>query len=229
MNLAKIEAIRRSAIDEVLKLQASYVISVSESNARQMAIRRAFDMYAFPWMTESVEKYYDSKYPIKNYLPGIVYYGLQYVQYGKGYKNANRQYDKAKLLSGRFFAPSGRGYYLRNHAVTLNGMYAGNDCSSFISMSQFGTNSGVRSYADTKGIAIATYYKTISDWDTLRPGDIIVNRGTHVALVLYYADFMRTQLMLLHQGGLPNTINIIINSEYTKENGYIARRQSTFR
>jgi uncharacterized protein YjdB len=226
-NLAKIEALRRSAINEILRLQARSVITASESSARQSIINRAFEMYAFPWMTEVVVRYYSSANPQKNFQPNVVYYGLPYIQHGANQQYNNRQYDKNKALSGRYFTSSGKGYFLMSQSIKLNNYYVGNDCSSYVSMSQFGANTNT-SFLNTTAIAISSNYKTITDWSDLRPGDLLVKAGVHTVLVLYYTNSTQTQLMLIHQGGSYNTIHPIFNTSYTRLNGYVARRQICF-
>lgn len=228
-NLAKIEAVRRSAVNEVLKLQMASQITSSESSQRQAIINRAFDMQAFPWMTEKVQEYYNSAYAYKRYMPGTVYYGLPYIQHGTNKVYSNRQYDKTKAVSNGYFVSSGKGYYLMNHSKRLNGTYVGNDCSAFVSMSQFGTGAGSQSYANTTKIYSASYYKTVKDWKALRPGDLLVKSGTHTVLFLYYTNDAKTSMMCIHQGGSYSTIHCIINKSYTPENGYIARRQTSFK
>ena len=47
----KIEAIRKSAVNQVLSLAMRGQITGTESAARQNVINRAFEMQAFPWMT----------------------------------------------------------------------------------------------------------------------------------------------------------------------------------
>jgi hypothetical protein len=226
-NLAKIEALRRSAINEVFRLQAQSTITALESSTRQAVINRAFEMYAFPWMTEIVVRYYSSANAHKNFQPNTVYFGLPYIQHGSNQQYTNRQYDKSKALSGRYFTSSGKGYYLMSQSVKLNNYYVGNDCSSYVSMSQFGVNTG-SSFLNTTAIAASSNYKTITDWSTLRPGDLLVKAGVHTVLVLYYTNPAKTQLMLIHQGGAYNTIHPIFNTSYTRANGYVARRQINF-
>ena len=227
-NLARIEALRRSAINEILRLQAQSVITAAESTARQAIINRAFEMYAFPWMTEVLVRYYSSANSHKNFQPNTVYYGLPYIQHGSNQQYNNRQYDKERALSGRYFTSSGKGYFLMSQTVKLNNFYVGNDCSSYVSMSQFGTGT-VASFLNTTAITISSRYKTITNWNELRPGDLLVKSGVHTVLVLYYTNAAQTQLMLIHQGGAHNTIHPIFNTSYTRANGYIARRQIDFR
>ena len=227
-NLAKIEAIRRSAINEIIRLQLSSAISAEESTARQAIINRAFDMYAFPWMTEKLEKYYDPSIKDKDYYPGVVYYGLQYIQHGDKNAGSNRQYDKNKAVNEGFFKSTGMGYYLRDTEKVHNGKYVGNDCSAFVGICQFGMNGGFKAFSSSAIMARASYFKTIGNWGDLRPGDILVKSGKHTAMFLYHVDSAKSHMMIIHQGGLSNTVECLINISYFKSTGYIARRQVGF-
>jgi len=226
-NLAKIEAIRRSAINEILRLQALSEISAEESNDRQAIINRAFGMYAFPWMTEKLERYFDPHVRGKDYRPGPVYYGLQYIQHGNNNAAANRQYDVNKAVSEGYFVSTGKGYYLRDTDKKLNGKYVGTDCSGFVGICQFGMNGGSRTFSSSEIMAHASYFKTVGDWADLRPGDILVKSGKHSAMFLYHIniDTPQKHMVIIHQGGLSNTVECIINISYFKSTGYIARRQ----
>ncbi len=227
-NLAKIEAIRKSAVNQVLSLAMQGKISGTESAARQLVINRAFEMQAFPWMTKKVQEYWSKAYSYKRYLPDNVYYGLPYIQTGPSNGYLNRRYNVEKALDEKRYTSTGRGYYLLNQDKLLDGMYCGNDCSAFVSMSQFGT-SHAASYLNTTAIAKSTYYRTLSDYDKLRPGDILVKSGDHTILFLYYVDAFKTKMMIIEQGGDGSTVICsIYNTSWFTSRGYVPRRQVSF-
>ncbi len=227
-NLAKIEAIRKSAVNQVLSLAMQGQISATESAARQAVIDRAFEMQAFPWMTKKVQEYWSKAYAYKRYLPDTVYYGLPYIQTGPSNGYVNRRYDAAKALSEKRYTSTGKGYYLLNQDKLLDGMYCGNDCSSFVSMSQFGTNHSA-SYLNTTGIAKSTFYRTLSGYDELRPGDILVKSGDHTVVFLYYIDAFKTKMMIIEQGGNGSTVICsVFDTTWFSSRGYVPRRQISF-
>ena len=227
-NLAKIEAIRKSAVNQVLSLAVRGEISGTESAARQQIISRAFEMQAFPWMTEKVQEYWSKQYSYKRYLPDTVYYGLPYIQTGPSNGYVNRRYNVEKALSEKRYTATGKGYYLLNQNNLLDGMYCGNDCSAFVSISQFGLNHSA-SFLNTTAIAKSTQYRTLSDYDKLRPGDILVKSGDHTVLFLYYVDAFKTRMMIIEQGGNGNTIICsIYDTNWFTSRGYVPRRQVSF-
>ncbi|MBQ2956414.1 MAG: Ig-like domain-containing protein [Clostridia bacterium] len=227
-NLAKIEAIRKSAVNQVLSLAVSGKISGTESAARQLVIDRAFEMQAFPWMTKKVQEYWSKAYAYKRYLPDTVYYGLPYIQTGPSNGYVNRRYNVEKALSENRYTATGKGYYLLNQDKLLDGMYCGNDCSAFVSMSQFGTKHSA-SYLNTTGIAKSTYYRTISDYASLRPGDILVKSGDHTIIFLYYVDAFKNKMMIIEQGGNGSTVICsIYDTAWFSSRGYVPRRQVSF-
>jgi hypothetical protein len=227
-NLAKIEAIRKSAANQVLALNMKGQISSSESAARQAVINRAFEMQAFPWMTKEVQEYWNKAYSYKRYVPDTVYYGMPYIQTGPSAGYLNRRYDVQKALSEKRYTASGKGYYLLNQDKLLDTMYVGNDCSSFVSMSQFGT-SHTASYLNTTAIAKSTHYRTLSDYKELRPGDILVKSGDHTVLFLYYVDAFKTKMMIIEQGGNGSTIICsVFDAAWFTSRGYVPRRQVSF-
>ena len=63
----------------------------------------------------------------------------------------------------------------------------------------------------------------------VRPGDLFVKGGTHTVLFLYYTDASKSTMMLIHQGGEYSTSHCLINRNYDREHGYVARRQITFK
>jgi len=228
-NLAKIEAIRKSAINQVLSLAMRGQISGTESAARQAVINRAFEMQAFPWMTKKVQEYWNKAYAYKRYLPDTVYYGMPYIQTGPSYGYVNRRYNVEKALSEGRYTSTGKGYYLLNQSKLLDKMYVGNDCSAFVSMSQFGLNHSA-SFLNTTAMAKSTYYRTISSYSDLRPGDLLVKSGDHTVLFLYYVDAFKTRMMIIEQGGNGSTVICsVFDTSWFESRGYVPRRQTSFR
>lgn len=221
-NLAKIEAIRRSARSQVDSEVLQGNISASEANTRKTIIDRAFEMQEFPWMVEKKQDYWNLSLNHKAFLPGKVYYGLPYIQHGNNYNYANRQYNVAKAVAEKRYTNTGKGYYMMNQDRYLNGKYVGNDCSSFVSQAQFKGN-----YNNTTAIAKSSLYKNISRTD-MRPGDLLVRSGNHTVLFLYYTNAAKTQMMIIEQGGNGNTVICSVMS-VAKYSNYTPRRQKTFR
>jgi hypothetical protein len=227
-NLAKIEAIRKSAVNQVLSLAAKGEISAAESVSRQAIISRAFEMQAFPWMTKKVQEYWSKAYAYKRYLPDNVYYGLPYIQTGPSQGYVNRRYNAAKAVSENRYTATGKGYYLLNQDKLIDGMYCGNDCSSFASIAQFGLNHSA-SFLNTTAMAKSNFYKSFTDYKDLRPGDILVKSGDHVIVFLYYVDMPKTKMMIIEQGGDGSTVICsIYNATWFSYKGYVPRRQIGF-
>ncbi len=227
-NMAKIEALRKSALRQINTERATGKIPAGEASVRQEIINRAFAMQAFPWMTLNTQEYWTKAYAYKRYLPGYVYYGLPYIQTSSRGSYLNRRYDVNKALSEQRYLATGHGYYMLNQKNLLEGMYCGNDCSAFVSMSQWGT-AHAASYLNTTAMASSTYYQTVSSLSQLKPGDLLVKSSSHTVLFLYYTNTAKTKMMIIEQGGNGNTI---ICSEFDishfLSNGYIARRRATF-
>ena len=224
-NLAKIEAIQRSARNQVDNELRKGNISSSEASARKKIIDRAFEMQAFPWMTKEKQDYWNLRLNHKAYVPGKVYYGLPYIQCGRNGNYNNRRYNAAKAVSEGRYVKNGS-YYLLNQDKLLNGCYVGNDCSSFVSQSQMGTNHSA-SYLNTTAIANSSFYKTVSR-NEMRPGDLLVKSGVHTILFLYYTNESKTQMMCIEQGGNGNTVicSVFNVSSY---GSYTPKRQVGFR
>jgi hypothetical protein len=227
-NMAKIEAIRRSAVNQIVLLQKNRKITSSEAALRREIIDRAFEMQAFPWMTLNTQEYWSKAYAYKRYLPGNVYYGLPYIQTSSRGSYLNRRYNVAKAVNeGRYYS-SGRGYYILNQSKLLENMYVGNDCSAFASISMFGTDHPA-SYLNTVAIAASNYYNTMNSYADLRPGDILVKSGNHVIVFLYYTNTAKTEMMIIEQGGDGNTVICsLYNPTWFSSRGYIARRRVGF-
>ena len=228
-NMAKIEAIRRSADSQITLLQKSGKITSAEAALRHDIVNRAFAMQAFPWMTKSTQEYWSKAYAYKRYVPGTVYYGLPYIQTAASGSYQNRRYNVDKALAeGRYYS-SGKGYYWLNQSKLLENMYVGCDCSSFVSMSQFGTNH-TASYLNTTAIYKSTYYNTVNNgYANLRPGDLLVKSGDHTLLFLYYTNTAKTEMMVIEQGGDGSTVICsLYNPNYFSSKGYIVRRRNGF-
>ncbi|MGI6174366.1 MAG: Ig-like domain-containing protein [Christensenellales bacterium] len=231
-NLSKIDAVKRSAINELTYLVAKDKISAAEAQTRQSVITNAFAMYRFPWTTSKRQRYWTTAYGgAKDFLPDKVYYGLPYIQCGTNGNYTNRMYNVVKALNGGYFTKSSSNRYLMT-SKRLNGMYVGNDCSAFVSMSTWGT-SHAASYLATKYMATSRYYNTISGYDNLRPGDALVKGGSHTVMFLYFTDSAKTRMMIIEQGGgtnpggsdMHNTVTCsVVNVSSYKNGGYVIRR-----
>ena len=222
-NLAKIDAIRACAIDQISALREGGVISESDASKRKSMVNNAFKDYAFPWMTPSLQKYWkaaNSEGGVKDFKPGRVYYGMPYIS-GSG---GNRQYNVAKALSERRYTDSGKGYYLLNQDNLLKGLYCGNDCSCFVDAAIWGTGSS-HSADRTAEIAQSSAYRTVKE---LRTGDLICKGYAHVVMFLYYVDAAKTKIMIIENGGSEpgtNTVHcIVMDVDYYISGGYSARR-----
>ncbi len=228
-NMAQIEAVRRSAESQIILLQKSGKIASAEAALRREIVNRAFEMYAFPWMTKSTQEYWSKAYAYKRYLPGTVYYGLPYIQTAASGSYQNRRYNVEKAVSeGRYYS-SGQGYYWLNQSKLLENMYVGCDCSSFVSMSQFGLNH-TASFLNTTALYKSTYYTTVSNgYENLRCGDLLVRSGDHTVLFLYYTNSAQTEMMVIEQGGDGSTVICsLYNPAYFSSRGYIVRRRNGF-
>ena len=228
-NMAKIEAVRRSADSQITILQKSGKITSAEAALRHDVINRAFEMQAFPWMTKSTQEYWSKAYAYKRYVPNTVYYGLPYIQTAASGSYQNRRYNVEKAVAeGRYYS-SGKGYYWLNQSKLLENMYVGCDCSSFVSMSQFGTNH-TASYLNTTAIYKSTYYNTVNNgYANLRTGDLLVKSGDHTLLFLYYTNTAKTEMMVIEQGGDGSTVICsLYNPNYFSSKGYIVRRRNGF-
>ena len=224
--LSQIKNVRASAYQELKSLYARGVITTSDYSKRTAIVDRAFEMYLFPWMTNSLELYWkaaNSENGLKDYKPGTVYFGMPYTQ-------TERKYNVDKALSSGKFVDSKKGYYLMDGSKFDSRMYPGSDCSSFVSMAIWGTNNS-HSYDNTRTIGSTTVYRTLTDTKDLRPGDILNKSGSHVVMFLYYADVEKTQMVIIEQGGGEidtNTISCSIRDIASyMDKGYKIRRLST--
>lgn len=234
-NLAKIDAIEKSAVNALSTEVKTGDLSAAEANARKQIIHRAFDMYRFPWMTPAKQPYWRASSSIgglKDYQPGRVYYGLPYIQCGTSGDFTARRFNVSSAVSGGYYTSTGRGYYLMSQTKKYDGMYAGNDCSSFLSMAQWGLGNA-HSYDYTSVMMTTNAYRTVSWTKEMMPGDILIMNG-HCVMFLYYTNDARTQMMIIEQGGgnstdIHNTVTCsVVNVAAYKSAGYIIRRQASF-
>ena len=225
-NLAKIDAIKASATNELTALRAAGVITENELAVRKAAIHSAFESYGITWSTPERVKYWNSALSATNdFRPDRMYYGMPYIQNGAKQDYTNRRFTLQKAVqSGYMKAVSGtsRVYTMTNKR--LSDYYVGCDCSSFSSMAIWGTTHAA-SYLNTTLIASSNYYKTIPDKKTLRPGDLLNKSGSHVIMFLYYTDSAKSQMMLIEQGGNTVTCNVANLSKYAS---YTAKRPLKF-
>lgn len=225
-NLEMVETVRKSAIWQINQLQSAGRIGNYEAWKRRDMVNNIFQDYAFPWMTPEYQPYWNrnnSEGGLKDFKPGIVYYGMPYIS-GSG---NNRRYNRAKALSESRYTDSGHGYYLLNRGNLLNGKYVGNDCSGLVDQAIWGTNSG-HSSDRTADIAVSSAYKTISDYSQLRPGDLMCKAYAHVFMFLYYTDPDHTEMVYIENGGAElgtNTVHCTTGRVYYfKSAGYKIRR-----
>lgn len=234
-NLAKIDAIEQSVYNALSNETKTGDLSLSEANLRKQIVRRAFAMYRFPWMTPAEQPYWRASSSLggaKDFQPGRMYYGLPYIQCGKSGDFTARRFNEQNAVSGGYYTDTGKGYYLMSQTKKYDGMYAGNDCSSFLSLAQWGLGSG-HSYDYTSVMLSTTAYRTVAWGKEMKPGDILVMNG-HCVMFLYYTNAARTQMMIIEQGGgnssdIHNTVCCsVVNVAAYKSAGYIIRRQATF-
>lgn len=213
-NSKKIQALYQSAIEELEMCVATGKISSGERATRKEILQRGFVMYDMAWSPQSNVRYWSGS---TSYIEGRIYFGLPYTQ-------TNRTFNLEKWLKNVSYKKS-NGYY----QVTMPGTtYPGNDCSSFVSMCNFGMNTG-SSYLNTTDLYSTTQYKTVTDgFNNLLPGDILVKKG-HTAMFLYYVT--SDKIMVLEQGGSsePNTVscNLKTISGIYRPQGYRVRRKAS--
>ncbi len=225
-NLAKIDAIRASAVKQIDAMQAAGIITEADAKKRRTIVNNAFADYAFPWMTPAKQKYWkaaNSEGGVKDFKPDRVYYGLPYIS-GSG---KNRQYNVALALKEGRYTSSGSGYYLLNQKNLLNKRYCGNDCSGFVSQAIWGTNKS-HSGDRTTEIASSGAFKTVKSYGSLRTGDLICRAYAHVVMFLYWANEDKTKMMIIENGGIEagtNTVHcIIMDTAFYQGRAYKVRR-----
>lgn len=223
-NFARIDDILRYATAQLDALEVSGAIRSSEAKSRKTILLNAFRMARFPWMSPKTVVYWSGG---SRYQKNVVYFGLPYTQ-------ANRTYNVSKSLRAGAFKQLGDDAYYT--AYLADKSYPGNDCSSFVSISQWGLGtkySLLRSWE----MKTSSAYKTVatrtrnSGYQNLRPGDFFVRNG-HVAMFLYYADSLHRRIMILQQGGLDslNTVSCTLKplTFYSQDSRYIARRKRAY-
>ena len=227
-NLEMIDDIRKVAIAQINALQTAGRISDYDAWKRRDIVNNIFQDYAFPWMTPEYQPYWkweNSEGGVKDFKPGIVYYGMPYIS-GSG---NNRRYNRAKALSEARYTDSGNGYYMLNRGNLLNGKYVGNDCSGLVDQAIWGTGSS-HSGDRTADIAVISAYRTISDYTAMRPGDLLCKGNAHVIMFLYYTNPEHTKMMFIENGGSEpgtNTVHCLVGRVYYyKWAGYKVRRLS---
>ena len=228
-NLAKIDALRVSAIKQIDALLAAGAITTADATKRKSMVNNAFADYAFPWMTPAYQAYWkaaNSDGGVKDFQPDRLYSGLPSTS-GSG---SNRIYNRTRALSEGRYTNSGSGYFLLNQANLLNKRYCGNDCSGFVSTAIWG-NGKSHSSDRTTEIAKTSAYKTIADFGQLRTGDLICRSGAHVVMFLYWASTDKSKMMIIENGGIEpgtNTVHcIIMDTAYYTSKGYSVRRLAT--
>ncbi len=212
-NHNKITDIYASAIAELEASLASKKISARERANRKEILQRGFLMYDVPWASDTNVRYWS----------GSTYYIADRIYFGMPYTQTRRTFNLEKWLSS-VTAVKRDGYYQISNMP--NTSYAGNDCSSYVSMCQFGYNSA-SSYLNSTAMYSSTNYTTVADgFSKLIPGDILVKNG-HVAMFLYYVNADR--IMVIEQGGgsEPNTTACAIKSisGIYRAQGYRVRRK----
>lgn len=228
-NLARIDRLKQSTLREIQVLQDAGKILSTEAATRKKIIENAFEMYAFPWTVEKKVYYWEkanSENGAKNFLPGIIYYGLPYTS-GINY---NRSYDVKKALEReRYIKAEGEDYYVLNRSSKeyITG-YAGNDCSAFVALAIWGFTSYNGEAVKTGTLYSDNRLRAFSDPNELRPGDILVRHSSHVVMFLYWADENKTQAVFLQQGGSEKAINTVnawvTDIGYYTDNYYRLRR-----
>ncbi len=213
-NSKKIDAIYQSAMEELETCLAKGQISASERALRKEMIQRGFVMYDVAWTPSANVRYWSGS---TSYVEGRIYIGMPYTQY-------SRTYNLEKWLKNVTYQKSSGCYQVSMPSTN----YPGNDCSSFVSICQFGMNTAY-SYLNTTAMYSSTQYKTVTDgFANLMPGDVLVKKG-HTALFLYYVTSDR--IMVLEQGGgsEPNTVACHIKSisGTYRPQGYRVRRKAS--
>lgn len=228
-NLAMIDAIRVSAIGRINAMQDAGIVTEADANKRRSMVNNAFVDYAFPWMTPAYQVYWNAKNSeggVKDFKPDIVYYGLPYIS-GTG---TNRLYNVARALGEGRYTDSGAGYYLLNQGKLVNKKYCGCDCSAFVNAAIWGVGKS-HSTDRTTDIAKSSAYKTLTDYNALRTGDLICKSDAHVVMFLYYAAEDRSKMMIIENGGIEpgtNTVHcIVMDTAYYVQKGYSIRRLAT--
>jgi uncharacterized protein YjdB len=223
-NLSKLDDILRYATTQLDALYVSGAIDKDETTQRKTILLNAFKMARIPWMSSKTISYYSGSGYYRN---NVVYFGIPYTQ-------RNRTYNVEKLLSAGAFRKEGSNAYYT--ASLPGGSYPGNDCSSFVSMSQWGLGTSW-SALNSDAMKASSAYKTVASagnqtgYLNMRPGDVLVKNG-HALMFLYYASSSKSQVMVIQQGGF-NTLSTVscdckALSYYSGNSSYVARRKVSF-
>ena len=231
-NLAAIDRVKLSALSALEQLYTGGQIGNKEYERRVNTVNRAFEMYAFPWTVDKLVRYWkaeNSENGLKDFRPGVIYYGLPYTSG----ENHNRAYNVSRALEQNRYTPvEGEEYYLlnRNSDDYATG-YAGNDCSAFVAQALW----GYTVYGDIVKTGTLYYDDRLRAFDDpmqLKAGDLLVRHSTHVVMFLYWADEDRTQAVFIQQGGQEpgiNTVNTVVGElSYYTENSYRLRRLAEY-
>lgn len=226
-NLAKIDALRVCANQQIENMRVAGIITDADAGKRRSMVNNAFADYAFPWMTPAYQAYWkaaNSEGGVKDFQPDRVYYGLPYIS-GSG---NNRLYNASRALSEARYTDSGAGYYVLNQGNLLNKKYCGSDCSGFVDAAIWGTG---KTTDRTTEIAKSSKYKTIDDYGSLRAGDLICKSDSHVVMFLYFTTADKSKMMIIENGGIEpgtNTVHcMIMDTAYYQTKGYSVRRLAT--
>ncbi|MCR4620841.1 MAG: Ig-like domain-containing protein [Clostridiales bacterium] len=228
-NLARIDRLRQTTLKVIQGLRDAGTINDSEAKKRAKIIENAFAMYSFPWTVDKKVYYWEkanSENGAKDFVPGVIYYGLPYTSG----VNQNRNYNvKRALEQERYIKVKDENYYLLNRTSkeSISG-YAGNDCSSFVALAIWGYTFYNGEIVKTGTLYSDNRLKAFTDPNELRPGDILVRHSSHVVMFLYWADEKKTQAVFLQQGGSEKAINTVnawvTDINYYTDNYYRLRR-----
>lgn len=226
-NLVRIDKLKQSALNALNGLTGA------EYDCRANVIEKAFEMYAFPWTVEAVQKYWEaanSENGAKDFKPGTVYYGLPYTSG----TNHNRTYNVSRALEQQRYVPSEDGtYYVLNTLSEDYAMgYAGNDCSAYVALALWGYTMHDGDTVKTGTLYYDSRLRAFDDPAELKPGDILVRHSSHVVMFLYWVDEDHTQAMIIQQGGSEpaiNTVNAVLEEiTYYTEDSYRLRRLAEY-
>lgn len=222
-NLARIDAVRLSAYNELDALVAEGKITSANAKLRKNVLINAFASLRFPWYTEEKVTYWNASTSPYYYKPGRIYFGMPYIQCGNNQNYNNRRYNSAKALAEGYFDKASNGLYEMT-SKRMSGKYVGCDCSSFVSMAIWGTSHSA-SYLNTLSMMRSSYYKTISGAANLMPGDTLVRRSGssgHTIMFLYYVS--ADKAMIIENGNSTVSCKLISVSNYINSQRYVIRR-----
>ncbi len=226
-NLAKIDAIKSSAMGELLAAEGAGRVSGSVSKLRRESIASAFVSFGFAWKSDENVAYWDSSLKQNNFVKNRIYFGMPYIQKGSGNDYSNRQFNLPKAVSqGYFRSINNSSRYYEMTGKRLNNFYVGCDCSSFVSLATWGT-SHPAAYLNTTAMAKSSYYRTVTGPTNMIPGDLMVRSGRHTIMFLYYVDKGKTQMMLIENAGGTVSCKVANVSTYLGQ-GYVIKRPAKY-